>query len=135
MTQFHLIFRRSAENFGGISGRRERRARHAGHGAVPLAPELQRQRRRGHAAARRGAGQESAAAGAGLRGLPQRRGEPARLRREPRRLVAHREALRDELLRLSGDYYQDQRRLNPRSERTVTKSPLIFSTTPWRALR
>lgn len=71
-------------------------------------------RRRGHAAARGEAArrrQVPPAPRARLRRLPQRRGEPTSLRGSTRRLLAHRETLRDELLRLTGDHHQDQRRL------------------------
>lgn len=126
---FASIDRRSPEDVGGVAGGRDGRARLAGAGPVPLAAELGGERGRGrrHAAAQGGralARQVAAAALARLRGLPQRRGEPARLRREPRRLLPHREALRDELLRLTGDHHQNQCRL---SAATITKLSFIFS--------
>lgn len=108
-------FRRSPKNIRRISGGLELGARHAGHGAVPVSAELHGERGRGRGwgwrrcgrhEARRGAGQGPAAAHAAQRHL-QRRGEPARLRREPRRLLRYRKTLRDELLRLPGDHHQN----------------------------
>lgn len=134
LTVWFLRLRRSAEDAGGVAGGRDGRARLAGAGAVPLAAELGGVRERagrGHAAAQgpARARQVAAAALARLRRLPQRRGEPARLRREPRRLLAHREALRDELLRLAGDHHQDHRRVTAYSLTNVLF--LSLNTADW----
>lgn len=132
---YRFIYRRSAKNSRGVA----RRGDGAGHGAVPRAAGLGRQRGRrggdggrgGHAAPRQAghARQVAAAALARLHPLPKRRREPTRVRRKPRRLFPHGKTLGNELLRLPGNHHQSQRRLSS-FPRTTLNTDLVFFSTP-----
>lgn len=125
-------YRGSTEDIGRVVSRRDGRARLAGDGPVPVAAELRGERGRagwsGHAAPRQATARRQVPAPTlpRLRRLPQRRGESPRLRREPWRLLTHRETFRNELLGLTGDHHQNKRRLNRCPCSVSLNSDLIF---------